>query len=88
MNIPDEDKRFTFGLLMDAAAVLRKHGYPVPTDGSYETGDIHREIGQALWRLLYRDTNLGTRPALPGQQEAGLSPEPPSFDPPRRGVGL
>jgi hypothetical protein len=88
VKIPDEDKRFTFGLILDAAEVLRKHGYPVPTPGKYDTGDIHREIGQALWRLLYRDTTLGTRPALPGQQEAELSPEPASFDLPRSEVEL
>jgi hypothetical protein len=88
VNIPEEDKRFTFGLVIDAAEVLRKHGYPVPTHGNYDAGDIHREIGQALWRLIYLDTNLGARPALPGQQERGLSPEPPSFDPACRGIGL
>lgn len=88
MNIPDEDKRFTFGLIIDAAEVLRRHGYPIPTHGKYATGDIHREIGQPLWRLLYGDTSIGTRPTLPGQQQAGLSAEPPSFDPPFRGVEL
>jgi hypothetical protein len=86
VNIRDQDKRFTFGLIIDAAGVLRKHGYPVPTHGEYDTGEVLREIGQALWRLLYRDTNLGIRPALPGQREAGVSPEPARFDPRRRGV--
>jgi hypothetical protein len=85
VSIRDEDKRFTFGLVIDAAGVLRKHGYPVLTHGEYDTGEVLREIGQALWRLLYRDTNLGIRPAL-GQREAGVSPEPGRFGPPRRGV--
>lgn len=82
---PDDDKRFTFGLIMDVAEVLRRHGYPVPAAGNYDSGDVHREVGQCLWRLLYRDTDLGTRPARSTRPEL---PEPPSFDPPRQGVEL
>lgn len=33
MTEPDDDKRFTFGLLSDVVKVLHEHGYPRPTSG-------------------------------------------------------
>jgi len=63
-TVPDDDKRFTFGLIWDVAEVLRAHGYPIPGHrGRYDNGDMHRRIGDALFRLIYRDTDLGARPA-------------------------
>jgi hypothetical protein len=59
--VSDDDKRFTFGLIWDVAEVLRSHGYPIPEHrGRYDHGDKHRRIGEALFRLIYRDTDLGT----------------------------
>jgi hypothetical protein len=78
---PAEDKRFTFGLIWDVAEVLRRHGYPIPEHrGRYDHGDMHREIGQALFRLIYTDTDVGTPPApeptppveMPGRDTKGV----------------
>lgn len=44
---PDEDERFTFGLLADIEKVLEQHGYP-PLSGA-----DHAELNQALYRFLY-----------------------------------
>ncbi len=45
---PDDDARFTFGLTLDVAAVLEKHGYPAVAAGA----DL-RELQAALFRFLY-----------------------------------
>lgn len=45
---PDDDPRFTRGLALDAARVLKTHGYPEITSG----GDFV-ELQQALFRFLY-----------------------------------
>jgi hypothetical protein len=47
MSAPDDDARFTFGLLYDTAKTLEAHGYPMPT------GDDLVELQQALLRFLY-----------------------------------
>jgi hypothetical protein len=46
---PDDDSRFTFGLVLDVADVLTAHGYP-PLSGG---GDDHVQLQQALFRFLY-----------------------------------
>lgn len=46
----DSDARFTFGLVLDVAEVLARHGYP-PLSGD---GLDHVDLGQALFRFLYR----------------------------------
>jgi hypothetical protein len=44
------------------AKVLRGHGYPIPQyRGRYDHGEMHRRIGEALFRLIYVDCDLGTR---------------------------
>jgi hypothetical protein len=59
---PGEDKRFTFRLIWDVAEVLRRHGYPIPEHrGRYDHSDMHRRIGEALFHLIYVDSDLGTR---------------------------
>ena len=58
---PDDDPRFTFGLTLDAARVLADHGYPIEANG----GKDLVEPQQALFRLLYVDTDIGTRPVPP-----------------------
>ena len=81
--VPDDDKRFTFGLIWDVAEVLRVHGYPIPEHrGRYDHGDMHRRIGEALFRLIYQDTDLGTG--------APVTPARPSPDDPlvRSGRGV
>jgi hypothetical protein len=45
----DSDSRFTFGLILDVADVLTRHGYP-PLSGD---GRDHLELQQALFRFLY-----------------------------------
>jgi len=45
---PDEDPRFTIGLALDVAKVLKDHGYPPVTAGL----DIV-DLQQALYRFLY-----------------------------------
>lgn len=47
---PDEDPRFTLGLALDIANVLKDHGYPEITNGLDFV-----ELQQALFRFLYRD---------------------------------
>jgi hypothetical protein len=45
---PAGDRRFTFGLVIDVAAVLVQHGYPPVTDG-----DDIVDLQQALFSFLY-----------------------------------
>jgi hypothetical protein len=47
MPAPDNDPRFTFGLLYDTAKTLEAHGYPMPT------GVDLVELRQALFGFLY-----------------------------------
>ncbi|MEU9687157.1 hypothetical protein [Amycolatopsis japonica] len=49
LAITDTDTRFTFGLVLDVAAVLTAHGYP-PLAG----GADHVDLQQALFGFLYR----------------------------------
>ncbi|RSM58953.1 hypothetical protein DMH03_23935 [Amycolatopsis sp. WAC 01376] len=49
LDPPESDPRFTFGLVLDVAAVLTAHGYP-PLAGGAE----HVDLQQALFRFLYR----------------------------------
>lgn len=51
----DDDPRFTIGLLIDVASVLRQHGYPPLVDGDLIS------LQQALFGFLY------ARPAAGGQ---------------------
>ncbi|MET8697353.1 hypothetical protein ABZW10_00535 [Kitasatospora sp. NPDC004723] len=46
---PDDDPRFTLGLVLDAATVLEGHGYPPIASGA----DL-LNLRQALFRFLYR----------------------------------
>ena len=48
MPAPDDDPRFTFGLLADVVTVLERHGYPRPTHGR-DLIDLHG----ALFGFLY-----------------------------------
>jgi hypothetical protein len=48
MPAPDDDPRFTYGLLADAVKVLERHGYPRPTSG----GDL-TALQTALFGFLY-----------------------------------
>jgi hypothetical protein len=45
---PDDDPRFTFGLTIDVAEVLEKHGYP-PVKAGLDIVDLR----QALFGFLY-----------------------------------
>jgi hypothetical protein len=45
---PDDDPRFTFGLVVDVAKVLERHGYPPPASGR----DLV-ELQQCLFRFLH-----------------------------------
>jgi hypothetical protein len=45
---PKEDARFTFGLLLDVAEVLARHGYPAFTDGA---DLVH--LQQGLFTTIY-----------------------------------
>lgn len=51
---PDDDPRFTMGLLIDLVDVLVAHGYPKPTSG----GDLV-ELQQAIFRFLYDTAGEG-----------------------------
>jgi len=53
----DADARFSFGLALDVATVLTHHGYPALTAGA----DLIR-IQQALFGLVYRQTDAGDHP--------------------------
>ena len=48
---PDNDPRFTLGLVLDVADVLQQHGFP--RIGSDNPGD-YAELQQALFQFLYR----------------------------------
>ncbi|MDK1477051.1 hypothetical protein QNO07_27270 [Streptomyces sp. 549] len=52
--LPDDDRRFTFGLRLDVAEVLEAHGYP-----PLVTGIDHVDLQQSLFRFLYSDRNGG-----------------------------
>ena len=81
---PGEDQRFTFGLISDVPEVLRSHGYPIPEHrGRYGHGDLHRRIGEALFHLIYVDSDLGTRAR---HDPAGSSPSRETPDRDRKGV--
>ncbi|WP_275293202.1 hypothetical protein [Amycolatopsis sp. La24] len=43
------DARFTFGLVLDVAEVLTRHGYPPLADSGLD----HVDLQQALFRFLY-----------------------------------
>lgn len=43
-----EDPRFTFGLFLDVAEVLERHGYPQVTPRD------HVELSVCLFRFIYR----------------------------------
>jgi len=45
---PDDDPRFTYGLVFDVADVLSKHGYPRPTDTDWA------DLMLALFRFIYQ----------------------------------
>lgn len=45
---PDDDSRFSVGLILDVRAVLTKHGYPESSD----SGDLVA-LQQALFGFLY-----------------------------------
>ncbi|MET0522643.1 MAG: hypothetical protein ABW156_11845 [Jiangellaceae bacterium] len=47
---PEDDSRFTFGLIRDVAKVLAEHGYP-PVD----SGDDHVRLQQALFGFIYEE---------------------------------
>lgn len=64
----DDDARFTFGLVLDAADVLARHGYPTPGP------DDLAELQQDLFRFLYTTTPT-TAPTH------GAAPEPAGLDP-------
>ena len=49
---PAEDPRFTFGLSLDVAKVLEKHGYPRITEGRDLLG-----LQQALFAFIYEGGN-------------------------------
>jgi len=49
---PEDDPRFTFGLLADIAAVLADHGYPPLRAGA----DLVR-FQQALFTTIYQPTH-------------------------------
>jgi hypothetical protein len=86
---PVDDQRFTFGLIHDVAGVLREHGYPIPAGGGYDVGSAYREIGAALWKLLYQDTDLGTIPPGPTTtREFVPSPSSPDEDLSARARGV
>lgn len=44
-----DDKRFTFGLMLDVATVLKQHGYPEINGLDFV------DLQQALFRFLYKD---------------------------------
>ncbi|MBE1502669.1 hypothetical protein H4696_009769 [Amycolatopsis lexingtonensis] len=57
---PEDDSRFTFGLILDVADVLHRHGYPKIT-----SGDDYVALQQAVFRFLY---------TIPPTDPAGLDP--------------
>lgn len=54
MPAPEDDPRFTFGLMLEVARVLEEHGYPKITNGL----DLV-ELQGALWRFLYKLPDQG-----------------------------
>ncbi len=60
---PEDDRRFTFGLILDVGKVLHTHGYPKIT-----SGDDYAALHQTLFRFLY------TAPATATTDPDGLDP--------------
>ncbi|WP_328614530.1 hypothetical protein OHS58_48520 [Amycolatopsis sp. NBC_00348] len=65
---PAEDARFTFGLVLDLADVLHRHGYPKIT-----SGDDFVELQQAVWRFLYT-TDTATAVPETAADRPGVDP--------------
>lgn len=54
---PDQDHRFTFGLVLDVAKVLAAHDYPPITADIYDgNGADLFDLQTALFRFLYART--------------------------------
>ena len=68
---PEDDDRFTFGLVLEVADVLAGHRYPKLT-----SGDDFVALQQALFRFLYDTTTptTATPTATSGADPAGLDP--------------
>jgi hypothetical protein len=47
---PEDDKRFTFGLVLAVGRVLTEHGYP-----AVNTGADHVRLQQTLFGFLYEE---------------------------------
>jgi hypothetical protein len=60
-QLPQNDPRFTLGLTLAIREILNEHGYALTG-----TGTELVEIQQALFRLLYIDTEIGLPAAIPG----------------------
>ncbi|GDY28767.1 hypothetical protein [Gandjariella thermophila] len=52
-----DDPRFTFGLVLEVAEVLAKHGYPSPADPSCAMDFV--DLRQMLFRFLYAEDRRG-----------------------------
>ena len=82
---PENDSRFTFGLISDIGTVLAEHGYP-----PIRTGTDFVRLQQALFGFLYTltpaalaDAGASPQPATPAcpgtpaePAEVGTSPHP------------
>lgn len=64
---PENDLRFTFGLQLDVADVLEKHGFPKVS------GVDLVNLGQALFRFLYAAEFAEERPAPDAEDDSPLT---------------
>lgn len=60
---PEDDARFSVGLLIEVAALLESHGYP-PVRHGLDLVDLQ----QALFRFLYSTTSPTSPPPRPDQE--------------------
>jgi hypothetical protein len=52
-----DDSRFTFGLVLEVAEVLARHGYPSPADPDCAADFV--DLRQTLFRFLYSQDRRG-----------------------------
>lgn len=57
------DPRFTFGLIVEVADVLERHGYPAI---GRDNADDHVELSLAVFRFIYTDQGKGVPAADAG----------------------
>lgn len=68
-----DDRRFTVWVTLEVAEVLRRNGYPIPGPDDLDCGRIYVAIQETMFRLIYDDTDLGSRQPPPAPADTTAS---------------